>query len=277
MRRSPLLFLLLVFSSLGLTACGEKPLPPPLPAGEQTVSGVLLPAEISLLRRGTHVLRVQGKETYFVESSVVNLRSLEQREVVLKGTLEENTDPEMLPVLVVRELVSSVDRTRAWDLPSLGLSFRAPLSWKMTEEGRQVQFSLEGQEKPILILSKEKCEEFPPPPGVPDVIAGYRAERTGNAENGDERMEVLVEGTLYTFLFTPGNTEKTSELTSDLRGVFASLAFHRGGSGSSMSSQQTGSGAGIPCGGPAGILCPAGQYCSITDFQENIGHCRPVR
>ncbi len=45
-----------------------------LPQGPQTLTGTLIPAELSLTRRGTHVLKVDGDDVAFVESAAVNLR-----------------------------------------------------------------------------------------------------------------------------------------------------------------------------------------------------------
>jgi hypothetical protein len=46
--------------------------------------------------------------------------------------------------------------------------------------------------------------------------------------------------------------------------------------GSSLSAAATGSGAGLPCGGTAGILCPGGFYCDITDVANNVGRCKKI-
>jgi hypothetical protein len=51
----------------------------------------------------------------------------------------------------------------------------------------------------------------------------------------------------------------------------SATAVYQGGSGAVTSV------AGIPCGGAAGILCPSGQYCEITDSASNIGRCRAVQ
>jgi hypothetical protein len=129
------------------------------------MTGVLLPAPLSTLRRGTHQLMEGGETLTFVESFTVNLRSFEGKRVMVRGTFEPNSDPSLLPVLVAKEVVTI----------------------------------------------------------------------------GEDR-----------------------EASS---------------SSSSSSTAQTGSGAiiGKPCGGTAGILCPPGEYCEISNFKENIGRCRKIR
>jgi hypothetical protein len=43
--------------------------------------------------------------------------------------------------------------------------------------------------------------------------------------------------------------------------------------GSGTVTGASGSGSLMACGGPAGILCPAGSYCAVTDRVNDIGVC----
>ena len=59
-----------------LPACDRSPDEPGLPTGPQILTGTLLPTEISLSRRGTHLFRLQNSlDAYYAESAEVNLRS----------------------------------------------------------------------------------------------------------------------------------------------------------------------------------------------------------
>jgi len=79
-----------------LTSCRERPIVQ-LPKGEQTVTGLIRAAPLSLTRRGTHVVVRDGKEWFFAESSGVTLSQFEGQEVTLTGVFELNIDPHDLP------------------------------------------------------------------------------------------------------------------------------------------------------------------------------------
>ena len=86
-----------------LSAC-QKPIEPTLPLGPQTLTGSLSPVELSLTRRGTHIIRKNGDDIAYVESSTLNLRSFEGMDVTVDGTLERNTTAAALPVLVAKNI-----------------------------------------------------------------------------------------------------------------------------------------------------------------------------
>ncbi|MDD4627918.1 MAG: hypothetical protein PHE68_00800 [Candidatus Peribacteraceae bacterium] len=260
-----------------LASCGEEPpAPPPLPQGEQTVKGLLLPTEISLLRRGTHVLKKDGKEFCLVESQTVNLRSFENNEVEMKGTFEYNSDPQLLPVLVVREMKLTEQDTKDVSLPSLGFSCRTPTAWTKEEVSGSTRFIMTGNPEPIVSVQKKKGASLPT--GAPFLIDGNHAVRTVDATTKAESVSLINGDDLITFAFTPG-PEPSDELKAQWSSFLDSIHFSSV-DGSSSSASDTGSSEndeGAPCGGAAGILCPSGQYCAITDVKENIGKCRSVK
>ena len=96
----------LLLLALLLVSCGDGNELSPLPEGEQTVTGILELTELSFVRRGTHMLYMDGVPVYYVESKVVNLSAHEGKSVELTGTLERNTDKNDIPVLVVTSLNS---------------------------------------------------------------------------------------------------------------------------------------------------------------------------
>ena len=59
---------------LALASCRKPSTVPPVPPGVQTMTGVLIPADLGLLKRGTHILRSDGEDLALVESATVNLR-----------------------------------------------------------------------------------------------------------------------------------------------------------------------------------------------------------
>ena len=97
-----------------------------LPQGTQEVSGYLIGAELSLVRRGTHLLLQDGIERYLVESKVIALRAFEGKEVRIRGFFENNIDAAHLPVLVVEEIREQEDGWKKVDSETLGLTFDTP-------------------------------------------------------------------------------------------------------------------------------------------------------
>lgn len=254
-----------------LSACGGPDDTTPLPEGIQTVTGVIVPAEISLVRRGTHLLRIDGEDTYYMESSAVSLRRYEQKEVVLKGVLEQNADPEALPVLVVGQIVEVLEDTmKDWQLRSLGLSLQAPELWEGVVQEGTTEFRTAGIEHPILVITAEETDEEPT--GITVVIDDKRAVRQVDEVTGNQTVYVPREEDMLVLTFSPGETEMADSLRTEWLRLLKTIDLDS----RSVDTPSTGTGSGAPCGGPAGILCSPGQYCDVTHLEENIGICRPL-
>lgn len=296
MRRS----LFLIALTLSLAGCWKQP-PPSLPRGEQTVTGVIEPAALSITRRGTHVLVTEGEQRYYLESSTVSLGTYEGRQATLTGTLQYNTDPADLPVLVVTGIEAANTGMRTWDIDALELSIATPREWKGKIVSDEAQFTASGSASPILTLFREGRDALQNSSSsvrgvdISTLRIGMRsAVRMRNNETGREKVQIDLgprsidpENVVLTLLFTPSD-ERTNDpeawdaLTTDiLRSIRIKGESSSGGPSSSGSSSPlppvTGSGAGKPCGGAAGILCPQGFYCSVTDLQENAGWCVRMR
>lgn len=263
---------LLIAAALASSCWRQDPPLPPLPEGEQTVEGVLQPAEISLMRRGSHTLVQNGEDRAFVESTVVNLRAYDGKRVTLRGIFERNVEPSDLPVLIVREIVSA-ESDREWIFPQWGLSFTLPSTWTKTETPRTVQFRVEGWDDALLTLANAGDDIAELPAGQPLVVARKRAVSVQKV-TGEETVFIELESGIFTMSFNPGE----HPLKEELRAVWENLKKTATIVTKNVSSvpRATGSGSGIPCGGPAGVLCPGGEYCAITDRQENVGRCRPM-
>ncbi len=268
MRRALLILLPLLF-----VACTKEPTRPPLPSGEQTFTGILFSAPYDLLRRGTHVLRQNDRNLYYVESATVNLRAFENKSIDITGILEQNSDPSFLPVLVARSVKPVTEETQDVTLSSLGLRCTVPSTWKKSEQSGVAQFIPEGSAAPIVTLRKEKDAALPS--GTPFTIAGRAGVRTVNAVTRAETVFLLDDGSLLSIAFLPDLEKLTDELRSQWSTFLDSIRFSS--SSSSMKSQPSSADIGTPCGGPAGILCLTGEYCAITDPKENIGHCTKAK
>lgn len=270
MRRSLLLILPLL-----LVACTPEPSPPPpLPTGIQTVSGMLVSAPFDLMRRGSHVLRKDDNDLYFVESQTVNLRAFENKSVEIKGLMEANTEPSLLPVLLATDVKLLTEDTRSVTLTSLNLSCRIPSDWEKTGSDIVTQFIPTGMAAPLVTIRKEAGTTLPP--GSPFLLAGRHGVRTVNTVTQAQTVTILDGTSLLTFSFFPDPASLTDLLRAQWSSFLDSVQFTS--SSSSLSAASSSSVVeGTPCGGEAGILCPAGSYCAISDFKLNVGRCKQAK
>ena len=265
-------FPVFLLSCLLFTACGG-PVLPVIPEGEQSVTGILKPAELSAVRRGSHIIEQEGVDVYYAESSLVNLREYQEKRVTLRGVFEHNTDPEDLPVLVVESIVDVEETTQEHTLSSIGVRFSAPVHWKLVEREGKFQFRIEGDEDPILVVWQEPGEL--PEGGVPIVVDATRATRMVDELSNTQMVSVKRDDTILSFRFSPGERITADRMYEDFIQLLKSVDLLASTTGDPTPSLGTGS-LGIPCGGTAGILCPDGFFCEIQDFEENIGRCRKL-
>lgn len=256
-----------------LTACGNSGLPP-LPQGEQTITGILKPAELSAVRRGSHLIEQDGVDVYYTESSLITLREYQGKRVTLRGVLEHNTDPHDLPVLVAQSVVDVEETAKEHTLSGIHVRLTAPVHWKMVQREGAYQFFLVEEESPLLVVSQEPGEELPDG-GVPIVVDATRATRLMDELTGTQIVAVKRSGSILTFRFTPASRVNADRLSEDFVALLNSIELLRTETEDPTPSIGTGA-LGVPCGGVAGVLCPDGFFCDIQDFEENIGRCRKL-
>jgi len=235
------------------------------------MTGTLVSTPIGVLKRGTHILRKDGDDLAIVESPTVNLRAYEGQDVGLRGTFEQNSDPSLQPVLVVTEITPVVRDMQNLLIPSLKISCQAPQSWQMKTTNGVTSFAISNAPDPIITLA------FDPtvtqiPTGSPFLIDGKHGTRTTDISSAYEKVTVDLGASFLVMRFMPGSPEEAENIRPAWLTFLSSIRFQS--SDSSSSRVISGSGSGIPCGGTAGILCPTGEYCAITDFKENIGRCK---
>lgn len=251
------------------------------PQGVQTLTGTLIPAEISLSRRGTHVLKVLGDDRAFVESSSVNLRTYELTTVVLTGTFHANMDPNDLPVFIATSARLIDLPTRTVDLPSVGLRVNVPPDWAVQHFDDGAAFSVTGSTVVLLRIMRSSLPRLPG--GTVMFIGSYDAVRV-NAPAGDQIVHVQVGRAVITFTWTPHDDESLTPAFVQVLRTMTALASSSSAaqSGSALpppSSPSAGTGStprAQPCGGPAGVLCPAGSFCSVTEA-DGVGTCVPLQ
>ncbi len=264
-----------------LTACTKtNPNQPPL--GPITATGTLIPAEVSLLRRGTHLLLVNSKKMYYVESKTEDLVSREGQTVSVKGIAESNTTSSDLPILVLESLESIKGDTglKIWNIPALDIRLQAPIAWTATIQKGVASFSLPTESVPILVIKASENSSLPTT-GTHYYQSGRRAVRD-NGIVGAGKTDVFLEGKEYVLhLHFDSSAQKSIEgdegrklLVSEFEYVLSSIKFLSDKEALSMGSENSIS---TPCGGEGNVLCPQGSFCNVIDPDANIGTCRSIK
>lgn len=285
----------LCFSLFALSACTDTP--GPLPQGTQTLKGTLARAEISLRRRGTHLLLQDGQPLYYVESSKVSLHPYEGKEIVLQGVLEYNTEAKALPVLVVDKVIGGDEKPKVWNVPSLGISFSVPDTWKGNVQASSVQFTLSGSLTSVALISMVDASVLPfnfqsltasssTLTLRPLVIGTYKAVSIVREERNNHTVYIDVgakDKRFLAFSFALMRTRPLQVQVDEQLRIVQSLSVSSSSARSSVRTSVSGSANGSasnaqgkPCGGPAGILCPAGYFCQVTDAVTDIGVCKKI-
>lgn len=94
-----------VFLALMVAGCAPRAADSvPVPQGIVRVQGVLSPAGLSTVRRGSFLLSQGGRMVYYAESPTIPLHRFVGCNCSFRGLVEPNSDPAALPVLVVQEV-----------------------------------------------------------------------------------------------------------------------------------------------------------------------------
>jgi len=262
-----------ILSLLLIGGCKGEELPP-LPQGTQTITGILAPVEISIIRRGSHVLMQSGVPMSYVESPYVNLREHEGRQVKLIGVFEHNTDPRDLAVLVVKEIKALEDGVYDRFFPQFGVRFKTPSDWITKVEDGQIHF-MSGDLSTLPVVSVFEDENVEELKGVTITVGSVRALRSVDELSQTESVYIKRGEKYLVLLFTPRNHPDPMKLKQEWLTLLRSLQFDEELKIPDVPTTGTGS-ISVYCGGPAGILCPQGYFCDVTDLQENIGVCKRV-
>lgn len=268
------------FLTCSLSACTKTPLNQP-PLGPISATGTLISADVSLLRRGTHLLLVNGKKMYYVESKTEDLVNKVGQTVHIEGIAEANTSPDDLPVLVATKLTSVQGESglHVWNIPALDIQMQTPNAWTATIKNSVASFALPGEEKPLLVIRISGSGSLPAE-GTHYYLSGRRAVRTNPKEGTIEDVYVLNGETVLFFHFdasTQQSVERMEDaklLENEFEYALNSIKFL---SDRASNSANSGSMIFAPCGGEANVLCPHGSFCDIADPVAKIGKCRPLK
>jgi hypothetical protein len=284
-KRRTYLFPILALT-LALAGCAKQPEIPSSSdiLGPYTATGTIVGTGASLYRRGTHVLLMDSYPRFFLESRTVDLNAFEGVRAVVQGELFPNTHPTFLPVLQVSAVVPQGGRQalplQRYDVPLLGLSLEAPSEWegKLSEGSLTFRLPVEGAIEPFLVVGRSAEKELPQ--GFPLRIGGENAVRFVDEADGQHRVYVSTpRGDTLLFTFTPKGLPEVLPLRDAFYALLRSVRFDEGrGEGDALNpGSASGSGPLIPCGGPAHVLCPEGQFCEVRELETGIGVCQPLR
>ncbi len=268
-------FTLVIPVALAFAGCKKDG--PVVQYGPTTATGTLVTAEQSLTRRGTHKLIIGGKLTYFVESRTENLSDYEGQVVSVGGTLEPNSTPEELPVLII-ETIKGLDQNvdlRRFEVPELNLRIGIPVGWQGSIKDHVAMFMMPDETDPLLTIRRMSGSSLPPG-GSPLYIKNRRTTRIP-LDGGASEIYILDKDTVIHMHFDPAlqKSIRTKEdgdiVNAQFERVLSSVSF--------LSDRETttvvsGSGSGLPCGGTAGNRCPTGSFCDVTNFETRTGQCK---
>ena len=267
--------------ALLLSACSSDVALPTLPEGVQTLSGTIAPSVISTAHRGAHLLRQGTEDRTYLESATVNLREFQGRSVTLKGRYQRNIDPHDLPVFVVEDIVQSEQETREWHSDALRVTGQVPSRWGISGTGTAVTFIPAGSLTPVVSLLP--LDQEPVPSGIALTVGNAKAIRFFDEISGEQRIAVARGQGYLEIAYTPQGHDDPEELRAEWLAFLRTLVIE-GAVSTSSSSRTAGSSSsggsaqeGQPCGGPAGILCPTGMFCAITDIDLNVGVCKRIK
>ena len=277
--KAPLKFLTLtavILTTVALTAC-TRDNGIIVVYGPTSATDTLIRAENSLVRRGSHILVVSGEKKYFVESRTQNMTELEGQTVYVLGLLEPNTAKTDLPVIMATAVKRSHgdEDLHRFEIPALNLRLGVPQTWAGSIKNKVATFMLPGESTPILTIRLMSGSTLPPG-GTPIFIKNRSGTRLSGAKHVAD-VYILENNTIIELHFDPAIQ---TQLTTEEEGAVVASQFERALltisflSDKDAISQLTGSGAGTPCGGSAGILCESGYFCNITDLQNLIGQCK---
>ena len=275
-RHSPNLVQLAILAFL-LIGCTREDTPPSPVLGAFHGTGVLVRADVSLIRRGTHALRQSSGVTYYVESSTQNLEEFQNTIVDVVGTSEKNTTPTDAPVIraeTVRKIGSQDSGQHIWNLPRQGLRVVTPSTWKGSIEGDEAVFHLREHDTSTVTL--ETLSGSTLPQGTTFFVKNYSAVRTEEADALLQDVFIDIDDTIaHIRLSIHGErSEITAIMLEEFAAFVQSITSRRmtpeKGTGAIL---QTSVGQKV-CGGVAGVLCDAGQYCDITNTTLLTGVCK---
>jgi hypothetical protein len=247
--------------------------------GPYTATGTIVGTGSSLVRRGTHVLTMNGRSRFYLESRSVNLTQFKDTTVVIKGEVSPNSHPQFLPVFQVSS-VTPLEPSMPTDLQhytvsTLSLQLDAPREWKSALKGGRLTFAIPEEDGAFIAIENDDRSPLPEE-GLHVRIDGRNGTRVIDEVTGVHRVYVrLTPNRVLLFTFGPKG-EESLLLRDAFYTMLQSVQFSNLEQPSITGDPEKLQGSGQPCGGPAGVLCPEGEYCAVREFDTGIGGCRKL-
>jgi hypothetical protein len=263
-------FLISSFFLCSLLGCSQEPVKE-VPQGTFTFTGSLLQAPLSTVRRGTHILEVSPTKRILLASTGSLLSTLVTHKVQVQGVFHANIDPTDEPVLEV-STVSDLSQLFTTVSYFRGMTFSVPIDWVSASAGSRMVFSNSGAQQ-FLVLQVQSGSL---PKTGESILCGMHigVSTVSSMQTRESVCELGNQRILKLSYSPPPNQELAESLRLHITSLLRSLNTS---STRSSSSSIAGSGSSVtqgqPCGGEAGILCPSGSYCSMSDSKSTVGRC----
>lgn len=268
--------------ALALSACGGGSSHPDIAdiLGPSTATGTIVATGSSLHRRGTHLLTMNGRNRFFLESRSVHLNDYIDQYVSVEGEIAPNTYSSFLPVMQVVSVVpiegGATPDVQRYDVASLRLTLEAPRLWQSSLDHGRLTFQYTEEDQPFIAVEHDETGVLPQE-GIPIRIDGRNGVRIVDEETGVHRAYVkLSDDMIILFTFGPKGPGSMG-LRDAFYTMLQSVEFpEEVEEGVEVEEGTEVKGSGQPCGGSAGVLCPEGEYCAVTEFATGIGQCREL-
>ena len=190
---------------------------------------------------------------------------------MITGTLQENNDNSLLPVLIATDVRPPSSVLKQWTLDTAQMKFSVPEEWSVQSNALGYVFTGSGSYEPVLRV--RKVDLLVLPAGSTMAVGG---EKAVSVTDGSGQIVYVQNGkNMVAFAFFPkGTVEQKNALGYAFKQVLKSVSFAKSPTSASSTASGSPSPLGQPCGGEAGILCPSGSYCEVTDPVTNVGRCK---
>jgi hypothetical protein len=242
--------------------------------GAYTATGSITSTGTSLYRRGTHVLKMNGRSRFYLESKKVNLGDYIGDHVVIEGEMNPNSHEKYLPVISVssvKNVSKKESNVQKYKISSLSISLEAPSEWNSDISGGKLKFSFEDEKAPFVIAENSDLKKLPE--GLHLRIDGRNGVRFVDEEANQHHVYIQRDGgEIIEISFVPqGNN---SALARDAFYSMIKSIDIKDEDVVDSEGEEKDPGSLQPCGGPAAVLCPEGEYCAVEELDTGIGKCR---
>ncbi|MBT3834767.1 hypothetical protein HOF56_00805 [Candidatus Peribacteria bacterium] len=246
--------------------------------GAYTATGTVTSTGTSLYRRGTHVLKMNGRSRFYLESKKVNLSDYIGEYAVLEGEMSPNSHEKYLPVISVSSIKNASRKNvgiQKYKVASLNISLEAPSEWNSDISGGKLKFSFTGERVPFVTIKNSDLEKLPE--GLHLRVDGRNGIRFVDEEANQHHVYIRRDnGEIIEILFVPQG-EKSALSRDAFYSMIKSLEIEDEEIVTDENEENPEDiGSLQPCGGSAAVICPEGEYCAVEELDTGIGKCKTL-